>query len=102
MLAALPGGTRVVALTRAGRAESSPDFARRLAGWQRKAQDVAFVIGGACGLDRRVLERSEIHLSLSAMTLPHELARVILLEQLYRATTILAGTPYHKGPGMAL
>ncbi len=98
LLSALPPGARVVALTRAGRAESSPDFARRLAGWRRGGRDVAFVIGGAFGLDRSVLDRSETHLSLSAMTLPHELARAILLEQLYRATTILAGTPYHKGP----
>lgn len=98
LLAALPPGARVVALTRAGRAESSPGFARRLAGWRRDGRDVAFVIGGAFGLDRSVLDRSETRLSLSAMTLPHELARAVLLEQLYRATTILAGTPYHKGP----
>lgn len=101
LLAALPPGARVVALTRTGRAESSPDFARRLAEWRREGRDVAFVIGGAFGLDRRVLDRSDSRLSLSAMTLPHELARVVLLEQLYRASTILAGTPYHKASAEA-
>ena len=58
---------------------------------------VAFVIGGAFGLGEAVLDRSRTRLSLSDMTLPHEMARLFLAEQLYRAGTILRGEPYHKG-----
>ena len=57
---------------------------------------MAFIVGGADGLDARVLEGCEMVLSLSSFTLPHELARLVLLEQLYRATTIRQGTPYHR------
>ncbi len=97
LLQGIPRGTVAVGLTRVGRAESSAGLAARLQRWQAEGRDVAFVIGGAHGLDRGVLERCDLALSLSALTLPHELARVLLLEQLYRATTILQGTPYHKG-----
>ena len=58
---------------------------------------VSFVLGGAFGLSPRVLERAERRISLSPMTLPHEMARLVLAEQLYRAGTILRGEPYHKG-----
>ena len=58
---------------------------------------MAFLIGGAYGLDRTVIKRARKRLSLSAMTLPHEVARLVLSEQLYRAGTILRGEPYHKG-----
>jgi 23S rRNA (pseudouridine1915-N3)-methyltransferase len=96
LLQAIPRGARSVALSRTGKNESSVGFARRLRRWQTEARDVAFVVGGADGLDERVLAQSELVLSLSALTLPHELARLVLLEQLYRATTILQGTPYHR------
>ncbi len=64
----------------------------------RSVQDVTFVIGGAFGLGEGILERSTLRLSLSPMTLPHEIARLLLVEQLYRAGTILRNEPYHKGP----
>jgi 23S rRNA (pseudouridine1915-N3)-methyltransferase len=99
LLAAVPGGARIFALTRRGRSYSSEDFAAQLDTWQRDARDVALVVGGAHGLGEAVLERAEGQISLSKMTLPHELARVVLLEQLYRAVTILRGEPYHKGNG---
>ncbi len=98
LLKKLSPGATVVALTREGEAEDSPGFADRVARWQREARDVFFVIGGAGGLDPSVLERADGRLSIAAWTLPHELARVVLLEQLYRAGTILKGEPYHKGP----
>ncbi len=97
LLAAIPPRALTIALTRTGRSETSEGFARRLSGWQAGTRDVAFVIGGADGLDPRVRHRCEEALSLSSLTLPHELARVVLLEQLYRAGTIKRGTPYHKG-----
>lgn len=97
LLAAIPAHALSIALTRTGRSESSERLAQRLAGWQAASRDVAFVIGGADGLDRGVHQRCEASLSLSTLTLPHELARLVLLEQIYRAGTIRRGTPYHKG-----
>jgi 23S rRNA (pseudouridine1915-N3)-methyltransferase len=97
LLERLPADATVVALTREGEAEDSPGFADRMARWQRDARDVFFVIGGAGGLDPSVIARCDGRLSLSTWTLPHELARVVLMEQIYRAGTILKGEPYHKG-----
>jgi 23S rRNA (pseudouridine1915-N3)-methyltransferase len=97
LLETIPARALGVALTRTGRSESSEGLAQRLAGWQATGREIAFVIGGADGLDGRVHQRCGESLSLSPLTLPHELARVVLLEQLYRAGTIWRGTPYHKG-----
>ena len=97
ILKAIPGTSQVVALTRLGSAETSSQFAGRLEGWRDRGLNVAFVIGGAHGLGDEVLKRANHRLSLSSWTLPHELARLTLLEQLYRACTILRGEPYHKG-----
>ena len=100
LLGGLPkGGGEVVALTRDGR----PFGSRALAGFLsdralRSVQDVTFVIGGAFGLGPEVLKRATMKLSLSPMTLPHEIARLVLAEQLYRAGTIQRNEPYHKGP----
>ncbi|MFQ6045359.1 MAG: 23S rRNA (pseudouridine(1915)-N(3))-methyltransferase RlmH [Gemmatimonadales bacterium] len=97
ILGMLGPDVRAVALTRLGESEDSEGLARRVEQWRQAAQDVTFVVGGASGLDRAVLERAEFRLSLSPLTLPHEIARLLLLEQLYRACTILRGEPYHKG-----
>jgi 23S rRNA (pseudouridine1915-N3)-methyltransferase len=97
LLKAIPEGADVVALTRTGSPLSSSALAQKLEDWKRSDRDVAFVIGGAHGLDRPVLDRAQSQLSLSQMTFPHELARLTLMEQLYRACTILRGEPYHKG-----
>ena len=94
---ALPRGAHMVALTRTGRSIASSDLAERLQTWRDGNRDVAFVIGGAHGLDPVLVEAAQETLSLSGMTFPHELARLVLLEQLYRACTILRGEPYHKG-----
>lgn len=89
-------GTHVVALDPSGAAMDSPRFARRFEEMLSRHQRVAFLVGGAEGLpagaDALVHER----LSLSPMTLPHRLARLLLLEQIYRALTIIRGEPYHK------
>ncbi len=88
----------LVALTRKGKAMGSRALARWLeARAVASAPGVAFVLGGAFGLDDEVLRRASRRLSLSSMTLPHEVARLLLTEQLYRAGTILRGEPYHKG-----
>jgi 23S rRNA (pseudouridine1915-N3)-methyltransferase len=97
LLAAVPERARLVALTRAGRTVDSGQFAAMLERWREDARDVALLLGGARGLDPELLARAEQRLSLSALTLPHELARLVLVEQLYRAVTILRGEPYHKG-----
>lgn len=94
--AVLPG-SRLVALTRHGDTLSSQQWATRLGTWRESAQDVAIVIGGAHGLDPEFLAGATERLSLSALTFPHELARLVALEQLYRAATIRRGEPYHKG-----
>ena len=76
---------------------SSTDFATRLARWRDAGlQDVAFLIGGADGIDKSLSERADTTLSFGKMVWPHLLARVMLAEQLYRAATILAGGPYHR------
>jgi 23S rRNA (pseudouridine1915-N3)-methyltransferase len=95
--AALPGGARAVALTRTGRQMGSAELAGLVRRWQEDARDVALLIGGADGLSDDLLARSELRLSLSRLTLPHELARLVVCEQLYRAVTILRGDPYHRG-----
>lgn len=94
---ALPRGATVVAVTRTGRAMTSTQFARQVGRWREAARDVAFLIGGAWGLPAGLIADAGAAISLGPMTFPHELARVLLLEQLYRAGTILRGEPYHKG-----
>jgi 23S rRNA (pseudouridine1915-N3)-methyltransferase len=96
LLAALPSGAAVVACHETGRAFDSTAFARWLERQRDLARDAAFVIGGAFGLAATVRERADLTLSLAPWTLPHELARLVLAEQLYRAGSILRGEPYHK------
>jgi 23S rRNA (pseudouridine1915-N3)-methyltransferase len=99
LLARLPENAQVVALTRAGRGMSSADLAAYLQDHAlHSTADVCFVVGGAFGLGARVLDRAQKRWSLSECTLPHELARLMLAEQLYRAGTIIKNEPYHKGP----
>lgn len=98
ILARLPAELEVVALTRVGDAMGSRELASYLAELgTRSAPGVCFVVGGAYGLDDRVLRRARRRWSLSELTLPHEMARLVLAEQLYRAGTIVRGEPYHKG-----
>jgi 23S rRNA (pseudouridine1915-N3)-methyltransferase len=96
ILAKVKPGERLVALDERGEQPTSVELARRLSRWQERGQDVALVIGGADGLAPAVLEKAAERLSLSRLTLPHRLARLVLVEQLYRAVTILRGEPYHK------
>ena len=99
LLARLPKRAEVVALTRTGRGMSSAELARYLEDHAvHSTPEVCFVIGGAFGLGAGILDRARKRWSLSDSTLPHEMARLVLAEQLYRAGTIIRNEPYHKGP----
>jgi 23S rRNA (pseudouridine1915-N3)-methyltransferase len=91
-----PGST-LVALTRDGTGWSSSDLARQLDRWMLAARPLVLIIGGSRGLEPSLLSRASARWSLGPLTLPHELARVVVVEQLYRGFTILRGEPYHKG-----
>ena len=97
ILAALPPAAYALALDERGKSISSPDFADLLARQRESGRThMYFLIGGADGLAETVRGRADLLLSFGAMTLPHQLIRVLLLEQLYRAATILQGHPYHR------
>ena len=96
VLRKLKPAERVVALDERGRQMSSRELSGVLADWQLEGRDVALVIGGPDGLSGECLERAEFHWSLSRLTLPHGLARVLVAEQLYRAWSLLQGHPYHR------
>jgi 23S rRNA (pseudouridine1915-N3)-methyltransferase len=94
--AALPAGAITVALDERGRDLTSQAFAEQLGRWRDAGESAAFVIGGPDGLDEAVRRGARQVLRLSSMTLPHALARLLLVEQLYRAWSILTGHPYHR------
>jgi len=96
LLASVPAGATVVALDLRGEAWTSEGLARQVDAWRLAARPVALVLGGSTGLAPALLERARHRWSLGPLTLPHELARVVVAEQLYRACTILRGEPYHK------
>jgi 23S rRNA (pseudouridine1915-N3)-methyltransferase len=94
---AVPDGAALCVLDERGRMLTSPELATALAGWRDAGrQDAAFVIGGADGVDPGLRARADLVISFGRMVWPHMLVRVMLAEQLYRAATILAGSPYHR------
>ena len=94
---AVPQGAALCVLDERGQALESPAFARRLAGWRDDGRgEAALVLGGADGVAGALRGRADLILSLGAMVWPHMLARAMLAEQLYRAASILAGSPYHR------
>jgi len=98
LVAMLPEKAVVVALDESGKTIDSRRFAAKIAEWRDcGVADTVFVIGGPDGLGGALLKRSEFKLALGAMTWPHQLVRIMLAEQLYRAVTILLGHPYHRG-----
>jgi 23S rRNA (pseudouridine1915-N3)-methyltransferase len=96
LLAAVPDGARLVACDERGTHMTSRDFADWLITERDHAGSLTFLIGGAFGFDEEIRTRATVLLSLSRFTLPHELARLLLTEQFYRAGTIMRGEPYHK------
>lgn len=96
ILQALPSGYKAVMLDVQGKAWSTAQLAEQLARWRMEGDNLAFVIGGPDGLSQSCLARAEVKWSLSELTLPHPLVRIVWIEQVYRAWTILQGHPYHK------
>jgi 23S rRNA (pseudouridine1915-N3)-methyltransferase len=93
---ALPGDATLVALDERGEQWTTRELADHLSRWRNAARDVVFVIGGAEGLSATVQTRASHTWGLSHLTLPHQLARVIVVEQIYRAWSLLQGHPYHR------
>ena len=94
--ASVPGGAWLIALDERGKDWTTQQLADHLQRWRDSANDIAFAIGGADGLDPDLKQEARMLLRLSSLTLPHALTKVVLAEQLYRASSILAGHPYHR------
>ncbi|BAO43137.1 23S rRNA (pseudouridine(1915)-N(3))-methyltransferase RlmH [Thiolapillus brandeum] len=97
MLAAIPAGSRVIALEVKGKTWSTEDLSLQLDNWMGSGQDISLLVGGPEGLAQECRERADMLWSLSPLTLPHPLVRVVVAEQLYRALSILRNHPYHRG-----
>jgi 23S rRNA (pseudouridine1915-N3)-methyltransferase len=96
LLAKVPDGTAVIALDERGKAITTPQFSSKLESFKDTGKSVALIIGGPDGLDGSVRQRADLVISFGAMTMPHQLVRVLAAEQLYRAMTVLSGHPYHR------
>lgn len=96
LLARLKGNEKVIALDVQGKSWSSEGLQKEAENWRMQGRDVALLVGGPDGLSPACLARAEQRWSLSALTLPHPLVRVLLAEQIYRAWTLLSGHPYHR------
>ncbi len=96
LLAAVPKGANIISLDEHGKSPDSPGLSKWMENWLQDGREVALLVGGADGLDSRCLEASSLQWSLSPLTLPHALVRVMVAEQLYRAWSILKNHPYHR------
>jgi 23S rRNA (pseudouridine1915-N3)-methyltransferase len=96
ILNAIPEGSRVVALDVKGKQWSTEQLSEQMQGWMQDGRDVALMVGGPEGLSDACLQRAEQRWSLSALTLPHPMVRIVVAEQLYRAWSIIKGHPYHR------
>ena len=92
----IPKDAATVLLDPRGETVDSNAFTKRLRGWNDGGRDMAFVIGGPDGLAPTLSDQADLHLAFGALTWPHQLVRVMLLEQIYRGVTILSGHPYHR------
>ena len=96
VLGKVKAGEQLIVLDERGTELSSVELAGELSVWQAAGRDLCFVIGGPDGVSRSCMERADFRWSLSKLTLPHGLARVLCVEQLYRAWTVSTGHPYHR------
>ena len=94
--AAIPKGSRIIALDERGKDQTTQNLATQLAGWRQDGFDITFLIGGADGLDPILKSNAQAMWRLSSLTLPHAMVRVFLVEQLYRAWSLLNNHPYHR------
>jgi 23S rRNA (pseudouridine1915-N3)-methyltransferase len=92
----IPDGAATVLLDPRGETLDSNSFVKRLRGWNDGGRDAVFVIGGPDGLAPTLSEKADLHLAFGALTWPHQLVRIMLLEQIYRSVTIMSGHPYHR------
>lgn len=93
--AKIPLGTRIICLDKSGRTNDSEQFAEQIQKWEEDARDIVIIIGGALGIHKSLLQEADA-ISLGKMTFTQDLARVMLLEQLFRGFTIVRGIPFHK------
>ena len=93
---AIPANSRLIVLDEKGKNFSSINLSKKMESWLPMGQDISIVIGGADGIDPLIKQQADETLSLSSFTLPHALVRVVIAEQLYRASSILQGHPYHR------
>lgn len=96
LLAAVPAGAKIVVLDEHGKSQTTKQLSVQLDDWIQMSQDIAILIGGADGLSVECIQRADYKWSLSAFTFPHPLVRIILVEQMYRAWTLLNNHPYHR------
>ena len=96
LLAAVPKGAVIIVLDERGKSPTSAGLSKWLESWMQEGRDIALMVGGADGLDERCLQAADMRWSLSPLTLPHALVRVMVAEQLYRAWTIMKNHPYHR------
>jgi len=96
LLAAVPENSTLVVLDVLGKSLSTPKLAKQLDNWMSNGQDVSILIGGPDGVSKELLDKAQLKISLSELTFPHTLIRVMLVEQLYRAWTIINNHPYHR------
>lgn len=96
MLAAIPAGAMVIALDIKGKQWNTEELAQQLRRWQENSQHLCLLVGGPDGLASSCLQTAQEHWSLSKLTLPHPLVRIVVAEQLYRAWSLLNGHPYHR------
>jgi 23S rRNA (pseudouridine1915-N3)-methyltransferase len=96
LLAAAPRRARIFAMDVAGHHWDTEQLAEQLASWLQDGRDLAMLVGGPDGLDPNCLERAELRWSLSRLTLPHPLVRILVAEQIYRAWSLLKHHPYHR------
>jgi len=98
LLSAIPSAAKLIVMDERGKSTASEDFANQLARFRDGgAQTAAFVIGGADGLDETLRKKADLALAYGSATFPHQIVRILLAEQIYRAITILSGHPYHRG-----
>ena len=97
LFAKVPKGALLIAMDQNGLLLSSPEFAKKMVLWEDSGiSDLAIVVGGSEGLDQTIIDKADLKIAMGKMTWPHMLARIMLLEQIYRAQCILGNHPYHK------